>query len=120
MTRTSFLTRFAVAVATAVVLALSASNPALAAEKLIDKVHFLIPGGAGGGWDGTARGTGEALTKAGIVGSASYAEHVRRRRRQGHRLPHRERRIQPRHPDGQLDSHHHPLAGGRFPTTSAT
>ncbi|MDE0032739.1 MAG: tripartite tricarboxylate transporter substrate-binding protein [Deltaproteobacteria bacterium] len=72
MTRTSFLTRFAVAFATAVVLALSASNPALAAEKLIDKVHFLIPGGAGGGWDGTARGTGEALTKSGIVGSASY------------------------------------------------
>ena len=72
MTRTSFLTRFAVAVATAVVLALSASNPALAAGKLIDKIHFLIPGGAGGGWDGTARGTGEALTKAGIVGSASY------------------------------------------------
>jgi len=38
----------------------------------IDKLHFLIPGGAGGGWDGTARGTGEALTKAGIVGTASY------------------------------------------------
>jgi len=38
----------------------------------INKIHFLIPGGAGGGWDGTARGTGEALTKAGIVGSASY------------------------------------------------
>ena len=38
----------------------------------IDKVHFLIPGGAGGGWDGTARGTGEALTKSGIVGKASY------------------------------------------------
>ena len=37
----------------------------------IDKIHFLIPGGAGGGWDGTARGTGEALTKSGIVGSAS-------------------------------------------------
>ncbi|MED5403275.1 MAG: tripartite tricarboxylate transporter substrate binding protein, partial [SAR324 cluster bacterium] len=30
----------------------------------INKIHFLIPGGAGGGWDGTARGTGEALTKA--------------------------------------------------------
>jgi putative tricarboxylic transport membrane protein len=29
----------------------------------IDSIHFLIPGGAGGGWDGTARGTGEALTK---------------------------------------------------------
>lgn len=43
-----------------------------AAEQIIDKIHFLIPGGAGGGWDGTARGTGEALTKAGIVGKASY------------------------------------------------
>ncbi len=38
----------------------------------IDKIHFLIPGGAGGGWDGTARGTGDALTKAGIVGTATY------------------------------------------------
>ncbi len=38
----------------------------------IDSIHFLIPGGAGGGWDGTARGTGEALTKAGIVDNASY------------------------------------------------
>jgi len=43
---------------------------AMAAD--IAKIHFLIPGGAGGGWDGTARGTGEALTKAGIVGTASY------------------------------------------------
>jgi len=38
----------------------------------VDEVHFLIPGGAGGGWDGTARGTGEALTKSGLVKSASY------------------------------------------------
>ena len=38
----------------------------------IEKIHFLIPGGAGGGWDGTARGTGEALTESGIVGSATY------------------------------------------------
>ena len=38
----------------------------------IDSIHFLIPGGAGGGWDGTARGTGEALTAAGLVGSATY------------------------------------------------
>ena len=44
--------------------------PAGAAE--IDSIHFLIPGGAGGGWDGTARGTGEALTKSGIVGKATY------------------------------------------------
>ena len=32
----------------------------------IEKLHFVIGGGAGGGWDGTARGTGEALTKAGF------------------------------------------------------
>ncbi|MGX9419096.1 tripartite tricarboxylate transporter substrate binding protein [Vibrio sp. WJH972] len=38
----------------------------------LDSVHFLIPGGAGGGWDGTARGTGEALSKAGLVDSISY------------------------------------------------
>lgn len=41
-------------------------------HKKVDEIKFLIPGGAGGGWDGTARGTGEALTKAGIVGTASY------------------------------------------------
>jgi putative tricarboxylic transport membrane protein len=41
-------------------------------HKVLDSIHFLIPGGAGGGWDGTARGTGEALTKSGLVGSASY------------------------------------------------
>ena len=35
-------------------------------------MKFLIPGGAGGGWDGTARGTGEALTKSGLVGTATY------------------------------------------------
>lgn len=38
----------------------------------MESVHFLIPGGAGGGWDGTARGTGEALSKAGLVDSVSY------------------------------------------------
>ena len=38
----------------------------------IESIHFLIPGGAGGGWDGTARGTGEALTKSGIVEKASF------------------------------------------------
>lgn len=38
----------------------------------LDSVHFLIPGGAGGGWDGTARGTGEALSKSGLVDSVSY------------------------------------------------
>ncbi len=38
----------------------------------LESVHFLIPGGAGGGWDGTARGTGEALSKSGLVDSISY------------------------------------------------
>ena len=48
--------------------------PALADghAKKPDQLHFLIPGGAGGGWDGTARGTGEALTKSGLLKSASF------------------------------------------------
>lgn len=47
------------------------AGAAVAAPQL-DSIHFLIPGGAGGGWDGTARGTGEALTKSGLVGKASF------------------------------------------------
>ncbi|UWR21856.1 tripartite tricarboxylate transporter substrate binding protein [Sulfitobacter sp. S190] len=55
------------------VAALSFGSPVLAdGHQVVDSIHFLIPGGAGGGWDGTARGTGEALTNAGLVGSASY------------------------------------------------
>lgn len=57
----------------AVAAAFTLSGPAFAdGHKVLDSVHFLIPGGAGGGWDGTARGTGEALTGAGLVGTASY------------------------------------------------
>ncbi len=44
------------------------SQPAYAVERL----HFLIPGGAGGGWDTTARGVGDALMRSGIVDRASY------------------------------------------------
>lgn len=44
----------------------------LHAAPMIEKIHFIIPGGAGGGWDGTARGTGEALKEAGLVGSVTY------------------------------------------------
>jgi len=72
MTRFRVLARFGIAAFAALTLAVSASTSVYAAEKIVDKIHFLIPGGAGGGWDGTARGTGEALTKSGIVGSASY------------------------------------------------
>ena len=46
----------------------SVSQPAHAVERL----HILIPGGAGGGWDATARGVGEALTRSGILPRASY------------------------------------------------
>ena len=72
MTRTRLLARLSLVAMVVAALALGAFNSAPAADKILDKVHFLIPGGAGGGWDGTARGTGEALTKSGIVGSASY------------------------------------------------
>ncbi|MGH1482964.1 MAG: tripartite tricarboxylate transporter substrate binding protein, partial [Geminicoccales bacterium] len=57
----------------AAIAATSFAAPALAdGHQKLDSIHFLIPGGAGGGWDGTARGTGEALTNAGLVGQASY------------------------------------------------
>ncbi|MBU2898812.1 tripartite tricarboxylate transporter substrate binding protein [Vibrio hepatarius] len=38
----------------------------------LDKLHFLIPGGAGGGWDRTARGIGNVLVKEGIVDQVSF------------------------------------------------
>ena len=34
-------------------------------HQVLDEIHFIVPGGAGGGWDGTARGTGEALDRGG-------------------------------------------------------
>ena len=62
---------FAAAIAATSIVGFSISSMA-DGHKVLDSIHFLIPGGAGGGWDGTARGTGEALTKSGLVGSASY------------------------------------------------
>jgi putative tricarboxylic transport membrane protein len=57
----------------AAMAAVSFGAPAFAGgHQVVESIHFLIPGGAGGGWDGTARGTGEALTKSGLVGTASY------------------------------------------------
>ncbi len=56
----------------AAAVAMTFATPTLAGEQIVDSIHFVIPGGAGGGWDGTARGTGEALTGAGLVGTASY------------------------------------------------
>ena len=65
------MTRRVVLAAAAATLALAGGAQADGHQKL-DQLHFIIPGGAGGGWDGTARGTGEALTESGLVGSASF------------------------------------------------
>lgn len=56
----------------AAALAAALSFGAAQAQDSIDDIHFLIPGGPGGGWDGTARGTGEALTGSGLIDSASF------------------------------------------------
>ncbi len=53
-------------------IALTSALTAGFASAAVEEVHFLIPGGAGGGWDGTARGTGEALSKSGLVETVSY------------------------------------------------
>ena len=57
---------------TLMAVALTSCLGAGIAQASVDSIHFLIPGGAGGGWDGTARGTGEVLTKSGLVTTASY------------------------------------------------
>ena len=38
----------------------------------VERLHLLIPGGAGGGWDNTARGIGEVLMRSGLVSVVSY------------------------------------------------
>lgn len=38
----------------------------------VKEIHFLIPGGAGGGWDGTARGVGKALLDSKLIEQASF------------------------------------------------
>ena len=37
-----------------------------------DRLHILVPGGAGGGWDTTARAVGEALRRADLLERVSY------------------------------------------------
>lgn len=61
------------ALITTAVATLGLGTPAFAdGHQVLDSIHFLIPGGAGGGWDGTARGVGEALTESGLIGTASF------------------------------------------------
>jgi len=69
---TKSLKRALLGTAAAAMLAGGAFTAAQADHHVVTELHFLVPGGAGGGWDGTARGTGEALTGAGLLESASY------------------------------------------------
>lgn len=43
-----------------------------AVDKVMAETHFLIPAGPGGGWDGTARGFGDAMRRSGIVSNVSF------------------------------------------------
>ena len=42
------------------------------AAAAVEKIHFIVPGGAGGGWDGTARGVGKALLDAKLIEKSSF------------------------------------------------
>ena len=64
---TSFKKQFTASIIAA---SFALSGSAIAAE--LEKIHFIIPGGAGGGWDMTARGTGDVLLKSDIIEQASY------------------------------------------------
>jgi len=52
------------------ILLLAVSCGSYSAE--VERIHFLIPAGPGGGWDGTARGIGDALIKSGLVSKVSF------------------------------------------------
>jgi putative tricarboxylic transport membrane protein len=53
------------------VLCLALTSPAWASPT-VDRLHFLIPAGAGGGWDGTARAVGRVLSESGLVAQVSF------------------------------------------------
>lgn len=72
---TLFVTIFSIIISLVLAMPLFGGGETEEDEMVADvsgKIHFLIPGGAGGGWDGTARGTGEALTKSGLLKTATY------------------------------------------------
>ena len=58
--------------AAVLVVGLMTAGPTPASAFVPEHVHFLIPGGAGGGWDSTARGVGKALVDSGILKKASF------------------------------------------------
>ena len=55
-----------------VTFAFPAGTSLASSHATVDELHFLIPGGAGGGWDGTARGVGKALLDSGLLKQASF------------------------------------------------
>jgi len=57
---------------TAAALSMASAQSFAVTDNDTSKIHFLIPGGPGGGWDGTARGTGDALLKAKLIDHASF------------------------------------------------
>jgi len=63
-------TRVAATLSSFVLLLALFVSPVSASE--IKEIHFLIPGGAGGGWDGTARGVGKALLDSKLLEKASF------------------------------------------------
>ncbi|UTV30660.1 tripartite tricarboxylate transporter substrate binding protein [Photobacterium atrarenae] len=66
------LTQFMSSKRVSVLAAVMASAISFGAQATVESVHFLVPGGAGGGWDSTARGIGEALSKSELVENVSY------------------------------------------------
>ena len=64
------IVRLGAAVFSFVLLLSMVVSPLSASE--VKEIHFLIPGGAGGGWDGTARGVGKALLDSKLLKQASF------------------------------------------------
>ena len=66
----SFCNRCARTLLVGVIVATGPLAPAGAEE--IERLHLLVPGSAGGGWDTTARGVGRALESAGLLENVSF------------------------------------------------
>jgi len=56
----------------ALMLVMPATLTLASGKTEVEELHFLIPGGAGGGWDGTARGVGKALLDSKLIEQASF------------------------------------------------
>ena len=52
-----------------------AGAPSISLAQAAERLHFLVPAGAGGGWDQTARAVAETMTRARLIESATL-EHV--------------------------------------------